>query len=359
MKFDKANLTGRRRHGLILALIAALLLLFTSASALLAQGYWYGTYWNNRNLSGQPVLVREDPAIDFDWRGLSPDVSVNVDNFSARWTRTYHFSQGVYRFKATMDDGMRVWVDDKLIINDWQDGKVRTIEADVSLSSGPHQLVVEYYEFGGKAVAGFTWDIIQGGAPVYPPSYPPQQPGQPPQQPGQPPQQPGQPPQQPGHPPNQPGQTAWVTASYLNVRSGPGVEYSVVTKITKGTEVQRVDPASPNKWVEIVVPGVAKGWVNRYYLTTERGGSGGTGSVSPPKGDHIAVVSTSSLHVRYGPSIGFGSFAVVHRGDRLGMIGRSGNGYWLKARIPTGAEGWVAANFVDSDTPVNSLPVVN
>ena len=91
---------------LIVSVIA--LLFWTNGIAAADGGLWEAAYWNNPGMQGPPVLVRLEPAIDHDWKGLSPDVSINVDNFSAHWTRTVHFAPGTYRFKATMDDGIRV-----------------------------------------------------------------------------------------------------------------------------------------------------------------------------------------------------------------------------------------------------------
>ena len=98
-------------HRLRLVLLAAVLVVFvsgaltTSTLTLGAQGgAWEGRYWNNRDLSGNPVLVRQDASIDFDWGGGSPATQVFTDNFSAQWTQTASLPAGTYRFSATADD---------------------------------------------------------------------------------------------------------------------------------------------------------------------------------------------------------------------------------------------------------------
>jgi quinol monooxygenase YgiN len=132
-----------------------------------AQGTpWRARYFNNRNLSGEPVVRRDEGAIDYDWGGGSPfPTVVNDDNFSVRWTRDIDLSAGTYRFTATMDDGMRVWVDDQLIIDEWKDSQVRTVTADRSLAGGRHTIRVEYYEAGGMAVARFSFAQISTTTP--------------------------------------------------------------------------------------------------------------------------------------------------------------------------------------------------
>jgi len=123
---------------------------------------WRAEYFGNRDLSGASVLVRYDPAIDFDWGNGSPDSAIPADNFSVRWTRSLGFTPGVYRFYASCDDGVRVYVDGNRIVDAWEDQKLpNTFWGDVTLASGQHTVVVEYYEHGGEASAHVWWDRLQ------------------------------------------------------------------------------------------------------------------------------------------------------------------------------------------------------
>ena len=118
---------------------------------------WRGEYFANRLLNGPFVLVRDDANVDFDWGYGSPASGIPSDGFSARWTRTAHFESGSYRFTATSDDGIRVFVDGRPVIDQWYDHATRPSTADVSLTAGDHLVVVEYYENTGYAVAKVTW----------------------------------------------------------------------------------------------------------------------------------------------------------------------------------------------------------
>ncbi len=113
---------------------------------------WKGEYWTNSTLSGNPLITRNDGAVDFDWGTGAPASGLPADEFSARWTRSWYFSQGTYRFYATVDDGVRVFVDNALVIDSWYDAGRREVSGDRWLSTGNHNLRVEYYERSGGAI---------------------------------------------------------------------------------------------------------------------------------------------------------------------------------------------------------------
>jgi hypothetical protein len=133
---------------------------------------WEGQYWANADLSGAPVLVQNEGAIDFNWGTGSIAGGMPTDNFSARWMRIASFDAGTYRFHVVMDDAARMWVDNNLIVDSWRDGAAREVTADVTMTSGPHLLRVEYYERGGEAQIHAWWEKLSAG-PTPSPSPPP------------------------------------------------------------------------------------------------------------------------------------------------------------------------------------------
>ena len=148
---------------LLLAGLLALWLMPGAPDAAAADENWTARYFNNTNLSGAPVWQREESKIDNDWGGGSPNPGVvNDDNFSVRWTRNIDLAAGNYRFSATMDDGMRVWIDDQLVIDNWTPSQVHTVTADRYMGAGTHSFRVEYFEVGGQAVARFSRQQISG-----------------------------------------------------------------------------------------------------------------------------------------------------------------------------------------------------
>ncbi|MCA9872906.1 MAG: SH3 domain-containing protein [Anaerolineales bacterium] len=148
-----------------MAAFLALALIFSARSVAVraADDRWRARYWNNRDFSGNPALERNETTLDHDWGRGSPGDEVQDDNFTARWTRNIYFAtSGVYRFSASMDDGMRVWVDDSRIIDSWYDSQVHTVVADVYLSAGDHHVKVDYYEATGSAIAQLSWALASG-----------------------------------------------------------------------------------------------------------------------------------------------------------------------------------------------------
>ena len=139
--------------------LLAFILLVVGVPRAYAEENWQAKYWNNKDLSGDPVLVRQERDINFDWGQGSPN-GVSNSNFSASWKRTINVPAGTYRFTATMDDGMRVWVDNGLILDAWNDSQVRTLSTNVYLPSGDHLIKVEYYDAGGDAVAKLSMDPV-------------------------------------------------------------------------------------------------------------------------------------------------------------------------------------------------------
>ena len=114
-------------------------------------------YFNNMTLAGTPAVDRCEARIDFDWATGSPDPSITPDHFSARWTGQFDFTAGTYTFSATADDGIRLYVDGAVLIDQWRDQSPTTYTAATTLAAGSHTVRVEYYENTVGAVAKVSW----------------------------------------------------------------------------------------------------------------------------------------------------------------------------------------------------------
>jgi beta-glucosidase len=117
------------------------------------------TFFNTADLTGAPVTQRTDTAIDFDWKKKLPTQEVTSHDFSARWTGTIKPAKaGPYIFVVRSDDGSRVKLDGKVIVDNWQDQATHTESASVPLEADhTYQLTVEYYNVGGTANMQFAY----------------------------------------------------------------------------------------------------------------------------------------------------------------------------------------------------------
>ena len=121
-------------------------------------------YYDNTTFSGAPVLTRQDAAINIAWGEGSPDPTVPVNDFSARWTKTQHFGAGRYRFTAVADDGVRLFIDGRRVIGQWQGPANTEFSHIAELGEGLHTIKMELVERGGDATASLHWDSVVGSA---------------------------------------------------------------------------------------------------------------------------------------------------------------------------------------------------
>jgi CubicO group peptidase (beta-lactamase class C family) len=116
-----------------------------------------GEYYENIDLISLKV-TRIDPAINFNWGLKSPDPSIDPDTFSVRWTGQVaaKFSE-TYKFYVFSDDGVRLWVNNQLIIDKWIDQKAEN-QGSIALTAGQlYDIKMEYYENGAGAIALLSW----------------------------------------------------------------------------------------------------------------------------------------------------------------------------------------------------------
>ena len=128
-----------------------------------SSGAWTANYFANRDLAGAPVLTQNVNDIAFNWSTGSPGPSVPPDNFSARYERNMSFSTGTYEFRSTYDDGVRIFLDGQLILDDWNEGTPRSSSVQ-RLLSGSHNIVVEYFEATGTAAVVVVIGLVRESA---------------------------------------------------------------------------------------------------------------------------------------------------------------------------------------------------
>lgn len=169
----------------------------------------------------------------------------------------------------------------------------------------------------------------------------------------------------PAGPPNGPVGHVW--AGLLNVRSGPGMGYSVVDRVHRNDTLDLTGRTADNIWLQVRLPlSGQEGWAAARFIEIGWGSVYDLpvviGSCPPPA---TAYVTAYRLNVRGGPGLTYNVIGTVRRGDSLPLIGRSADSAWLQVQVsspyPTFVvpTGWVAARYVSSSVPVSELPVTD
>ena len=375
------------------ALVLAVMILAAGGGSAKAQdAQWLGEFWNNRNLEGPVAMVRWENAIDFNWFGGSPDPRINSDNFSARWTRTINFPAGTYRFYATMDDGMRIWVDNQLVIDSWTDSQEHTMTFDRNMN-GNHAIRIDYFEAGGNAVARFNWEQINTGGGQFFPNWRAEY-----------------------------FNNTTVSGSPVLVRDearisnnwgigspGPGVnsdfwsarwsrtlqaragQYRIILTSDDGSRLFINNQLIIDNWrvqgrtsqatdfftqggnleVRVEFFDQTGGAELRVDLITISGGlitvlptpptGGGSGScATAPSGMQAQSIATGPLNIRRGPSTQFETMGTLAPCQIVPLSGfRSADNAWVQIITASGQTGWVSSQYVRLGVPMSSLAVSN
>lgn len=120
---------------------------------------WRADYYTTRELQGY-LTSRLETRIDYVYEHGSPDPAITGDNFSVRWSGDWYFAPGTYRFTATTNDGMRIWIDGVNVLDKWLTQSDTTYTFERTLSDGVHRIVVEYFEEGDTATARLSWQLL-------------------------------------------------------------------------------------------------------------------------------------------------------------------------------------------------------
>lgn len=378
-----------RRIGWMAALAFALILLATGGGTAAAQdAQWLGEFWNNRDLAGPVAMTRWENSIDFDWMGGSPDPRINSDDFSARWTRTINFPAGNYRFYATMDDGMRIWIDNTLVVDAWNPSQEHTMTFDRAMN-GNQAIRIDYFEAGGMAVAKFWWEPISSGSSgAFFPNWQAEYFNNPTLS--------GAPVlvrddrylnQNWGTSSPGPGVNAdfWSARWNRTINGAPGY-YNIILTSDDGSRLFVNNVLVIDNWFDQATTRSAMNYFNpggplnvrvEYYdsygdanirvdlVFLGSGGSGGGGSTggscaTAPSGMQAQSIATTALNIRRGPSTQFEVMGTMAPCQILPLSGfRSPDSTWVQVVTTNGQTGWVSAQYLRLGVPMSSLTPSN
>lgn len=127
----------------------------------------YGEYFDNETLDGEPVVTGASPLVDCKWGGamfgIPSDPKMPKNNLSARWTGAFVAPyDGKLKIGIASDDGARLYIDGKLVIDEWREG-IRTVLREIDVEKDKsYDIRLEYYDRGGDAYVKLIWeDLMQ------------------------------------------------------------------------------------------------------------------------------------------------------------------------------------------------------
>ncbi len=311
---------------------------------------WSATFFPSNNLTGTGVPVTGINGINFNWGEGAPIVNgvqvpgIGTDNFSARFTSTQTFAAGTYDFVVASDDGVRVFIDGAVVLDKFVNRALTTDTFTQTLTAGPHNLTVEYFDANNEAIIQVQWFIQgTGGTPgsVFTPT------------------------------PvitTVPLSASVVSVKGLAVRSGPYLGASLVTVARQGNAYgvlgRNTDEGGQFTWYLLQV-GEKVGWSSGRYLqfTVDPGGVPVQGTVfeqidgAPDTG--VIAAPRSVMNFRRRPSQRAALLAQIPWGAELQLLGRTiqgGQNFWFQVRYGDQV-GWIFAPYVAVRGNINDVPI--
>lgn len=279
---------------------------------------WSAEYFNNPYLAGTPSISRQDNGIGFDWGFGSPGEGVPANNFSVRWGKGGYLPGGVYRFIITADEGFRLYIDGEVILDTWDEPQPGlTLGRDVELSTGEHQIQVDYREFDQTAYIYLDWGLAPAEAaaealPV--------------------------------------GMTATVSVDTLNVRREPRIANNLIGRISRGQVYPLLGRSEDGLWVELDLGSGGSGWVSSAYVTV------GTEDSAASRLSGLTLRSNFRLFVRVSPGAEAEEVALLLPGEIVPIVGRNEDATWWKVQDGS-VYGWVNALYITLSPDVDALDV--
>ncbi len=119
-----------------------------------------GEYWADNAFTGAPRITRTDERIDFGWTLSSPGQGIPYDWYSVRWTGTLIApASGLTRIGVEGNDGYRLWIDGRLVIDAWEKRSFGARLVPITLAPGSrHAIRLDYFESTGNARVKLVWD---------------------------------------------------------------------------------------------------------------------------------------------------------------------------------------------------------
>ncbi|MBJ2175904.1 glycoside hydrolase family 3 C-terminal domain-containing protein [Aureibaculum sp. A20] len=128
----------------------------------------FGEYFDDKFLEGTPQ-TRIDKVVNFDPVNNPPDPYTNYRHKSIRWTGyiTPNFS-GSYKIGVNSDDGIRLWLNNKLVVDEWHNRGATTDQVKINMEAGEkYAIKLEYFDNGGDAICQLLWEVPNSTEDIY------------------------------------------------------------------------------------------------------------------------------------------------------------------------------------------------
>ena len=348
---------------------------------------WTAQYFNNPYLQGAPVVARYENGINYDWGiGGSPDPAVPFNYFSGRWIASLPFNAGTYRFNVVGSNGVRLYIDDATVIDQWQiNPAVTDYVIDIPLSSGIHTLRLEYFEWTGDATIKLDYQTAVGPPPYqnqtwYGEYF-------------------SNPNLQGSAVFNRDDGSSGIAFDWSNSTPGSGIghdfysvrwtrtvyfpagNYTFYLTSDDGSRLYIDGNLSIDQWQVQSVRTVGRtvtlseGFHTlrmEYFQNQEKAIAGLTwdppagqspvqpvgGGITPPNTGVTATVTAGELNVRSGPSTGYDILGTMENGQTVPVTGRAADNSWLQVNA-NGLSGWSSAAYLNVNGDLNTVPVAS
>ncbi|WP_372757192.1 glycoside hydrolase family 3 C-terminal domain-containing protein [Mariniflexile sp.] len=120
----------------------------------------YAEYYDDKFLTGTPQ-TRVDKEVNFDPVNNPPDPYTNYRHKSMRWTGYLIPNvSGAYKIGVNSDDGIRLWLNNELVVDDWRNRGATTDQVEITMEAGKkYAIKLEYFDNGGDAVCQLLWEV--------------------------------------------------------------------------------------------------------------------------------------------------------------------------------------------------------
>jgi len=170
-----------------------------------------------------------------------------------------------------------------------------------------------------------------------------------------------------------PGSPNATAKTYVNVRTGPSVQYPILGIAPPGSSAEVIGKSEDSGWWVVKLPtnlvGSGQGWISGEFSTVENAENVPVIPAPPleeiiiptPQPGTPTAEAKDAINVRSGPGTNYASYGVAPKGMLLEVTGKSEDGDWWVVKIPTqyvaAGEGWVSGDYVKTQN-TDGVPVV-